>query len=205
MHTALRATSQTLRTFLQSGFEAAPDLRPFFDAGSGGTMTVALQTPHEMIRAGAEGVSVWLYRVIRDDQTLNQLPRRISVTETLPPPLPLRLHYLVTPLTAAQTPGGSETEQVILGKVLQLFHDTPRLRGTDLVNELAGTDVELQVRLETMSLEEITRVWDALEGSYQLSISYEVSIVDIDSEQQPDRAAPVTVVIPEPMVRRPTP
>jgi hypothetical protein len=205
MHTALRATSQTLRTFLQSRFETAPDLRPFFDSGSGGTMVVALQTPREMIRLGSEGVSVWLYRIIRDDQTLNAPPRRVSLDETLPPPLPLRLHYLVTPLTAAQTAGGSETEQVILGKVLQLFHDRPRLGGSDLRDELVGTDVELQVRLETMSLEEITRVWDALEGSYQLSVSYEVSIVNIDSERQPDRAAPVTVVTPEHMVRRPLP
>jgi hypothetical protein len=205
MHTALRATSQTLQRFLQSRFEAAPDLRPFFDPGSGGTMVVALQTPHEMLRNGVEGVSLWLYRVVRDDQTLNALPRRISPSETLPPPLPLRLHYLVTPLTATKTPGGSETEQVILGKVLQLFHDRSRLRGTDLSDELVGTDVELQVRLETMSLEEITRVWDALEGSYQLSISYEVSVVNIDSEQQPDRAAPVTVVETEHMVRHPQP
>jgi hypothetical protein len=205
MHTALRATSQTLRAFLQSRFEASPDLRPFFDSGSGGTMTVALQTPREMIRTGAEGVSMWLYRVIRDDQTLNALPRRITPQETLQPPLPLRLHYLITPLTATQTSGGPETEQVILGKVLQLFHDTPRLRGSDLRDELVGTDVELQVRLETMSLEEITRVWDALEGSYQLSISYEVAIVDIDSELQPERAAPVTLVAPEYMVSRPPP
>src|SRR5256885_1756281 len=193
MYTALRSTSQTLRSFLEGQFEAEPDLRPFFDPGSGGTMKVSLQTPHEMIRSGVEGVSLWLYRVVRDEQTLNTPPRRISPTQTRQPPLPVRLHYLVTPLTSVQTAGGSDTEQVVLGKVLQLFHDKPKLRGSDLKQDLVGTDYELNVRLETMSLEEITRVWDALEGSYQLSVSYEVSVVEIDSAVAPDRVAPVTV------------
>ena len=39
--------------------------------------------------------------------------------------------------------------------------------------------MELKVRLEPLTLEEITRVWEALEGSYQLSVSYEVSVVNI--------------------------
>jgi len=33
-----------------------------------------------------------------------------------------------------------------------------------------------------MSLEEITKVWYALERSYELSVSYEVTVVYIDSE-----------------------
>ncbi len=52
------------------------------------------------------------------------------------------------------------------------------------------------MRLETMSLDEITRVWDALEGSYQLSVSYEVSVVNIDSATEPVAANPVHVVLP---------
>lgn len=203
MYTAIRSTSQTLLSFLQEQFEAEPDLQAFF--GSGGSMKVSLQTPHEMIRGGAEGVSLWLYRVVRDEQTLNLPSRRISATETRQPPLPIRLHYLVTPLTLADTANGAETEQVVLGKVLQLFHDKAKLRGSDLKSDFAGTDYELTVRLETMSLEEITRVWDALEGSYQLSVSYEVSVVDIESAVAPERVAPVTVVMPEYLVRQPVP
>lgn len=196
MYQALHATSETLRAYLQSAFDADP----FF--GSAGhpwrdrNMHVLLQTPSEMAEAG-EGVSLWLYRVVRDEERLNELPTRIGPNQLLSPPLPMRLHYLVTPLTNRDNDGDPDTEQYALGKVLQLFHSKPRLRGADLRGQFAGTGSELFVRLETLSLEEITRVWEGLNGSYQLSVSYEVSMVDIASAAEPENFAPVLVVLPE--------
>jgi hypothetical protein len=144
----------------------------------------------------AEGLSVWLYRVIRDDQRLNDPPTRIGPSQTRPAPLPLRLHYLMTPVTDPVS-GNPLTEQLILGRVLQAFHSHSVLRGSDLQAEFTGTETELKLRLEPLSLEEITRVWEALEGSYQLSVSYEVSVVNIDSDLEPESVAPVTVALPE--------
>lgn len=192
MYTALRAASRTLAKFLETKFQADPLLSGFF----GGGMVVSLATPQEMTEKPAEGLSVWLYRIIRDDQRLNDPPVRISPTELRPPPLPVRLHYLMTPVTNEQT-GDPETEQLILGKVLQLFHSHPVLAGADLQAEFAGTEVELRVRLEPLMLEEITRVWEALDGSYQLSISYEVSVVNILPELEPEHVSPVTISMPE--------
>jgi hypothetical protein len=197
MYTALRATSQTLATYLRQQFEADPDLAPFFNAASGGTMQVRLNTPQEMIDANLAGLSVWLYRVIRDEERLNAPPQRIGPNLLQPPPLPVRLHYLVTPITGAQSQIGPETEQVILGKVLQIFHDHPTLRGSDLQGDFSGTEVELTVRLETLTLEEIARVWDALDAPYQLSVSYEVSVVEIASAMEPEQVSPVLVALPE--------
>lgn len=193
MYTALRATSQTISKFLEARFQADSLLSSFF---SGGGMVVTLNTPQEMTEKPAQGLSIWLYRVIRDDQRLNDPPVRLSPTELLPVPLPLRLHYLITPITSERF-GDPETEQIILGKVLQVFHSHPILRGSDLQAEFAGTEVELRMRLEPMGLEEITRVWEALEGSYQLSVSYEVSVVNITPELEPERVTPVEIVMPE--------
>jgi Pvc16 N-terminal domain len=192
MYTALRATSRTLAKFLETKFQADPLLSGFF----GGGMVVSLNTPEEMNEKPAEGLSVWLYRVIRDENRLNDPSVRLSPTELQPPPLPLRLHYLVTPVTS-ESFGDPETEQIILGKVLQVFYSHPILRGIDLQAEFSGTEVELRMRLEPMSLEEITRVWDALEGSYQLSVSYEVSVVNITPELEPERVARVEIAMPE--------
>jgi Pvc16 N-terminal domain len=192
MYTALRATSRTLAKFLESKFQADPLLSGLF----GGGMVVSLNTPQEMNEKPAEGLSIWLYRIIRDDQRLNEPPVRVSATELQASPLPVRLHYLMTPVTNEQT-GDPETEQLILGKVLQLFHSQSVLRGTDLQAEFSGTEVELKVRLEPLTLEEITRVWEALEGSYQLSVSYEVSIVNIMPELKPERVTPVEIAMPE--------
>ena len=193
MYTALRATSQTIRTFLEERFQADPLLTSLF---SGGGMVVTLNTPQEMNERPAEGLSVWLYRIMRDEQRLNDPPVRLSPTELLPPPLPLKLHFLITPVTSERF-GDPETEQIMMGKVLQVFYSHPLLRGSDLQAEFSGTEVELRIRLEPMSLEEITRVWEALEGSYQLSVSYEVSVVNINPEIEPERVSPVEIALPE--------
>jgi regulator of sigma D len=51
------------------------------------------------------------------------------------------------------------------------------------------------VRLETLGLDEMSRVWEALEGSYQLAVSYEVAVVNIDSALEPDSVVAVQEVL----------
>jgi hypothetical protein len=189
MITALRATSRTIADFLQAQFETDPTLDDFFAAP--GTMRVYLNTPAEM--ATRSGLSVWLYRVARDDVTLNRRPERINMTLTRRVPLPVRLNYLLTPITHSQEDDAPETELAILGKVLQCFHDHPQLYGTDLRDDFQGTDQVVTVRLEGLSLEELTRVWDALESPYRTSVSYEVTVIDVDAGVQPETGPPVRV------------
>jgi hypothetical protein len=162
-----------------------------------GGSIVSLNTPQELQEENAEGLSIWLYQIERDPDRLNDRPIRPSAEETVPPPLPLRLHYLMTPITDRTKPLSPQTEQVVLGKVLQALHTRPVLYGADLRDEFIGTDVELHLRLEALGLEEITRVWEALHDSYQLSVSYEVSVVNICSEAEPQAVSPVRVTLPE--------
>jgi hypothetical protein len=197
MYQALHAVSLTLQRLIDAEIKADSFLfaptAPFRARG----MIVSLNTPKEMQDNNKEGVSLWLYRVIRDEQRLNDPPLRISATQLRPPPLPLRLHYLVTPFTTRANLGDPDTEQYLLGKILQSLHVHSVLRGADLQGELAGSDAELHVRLETLGLDEMSRIWEALDGSYQLAVSYEVSVVDIDSAREPDSLAPVQEVLAE--------
>lgn len=197
MYTALSATSRTLAEYLRQSFESDQNLGSIFSSALGGTLVVSLNTPQEMAENHIEGLSVWLYRIIRDDQRLNAPPQRLDRNHLRRAPLPVRLHYLITPHISNDAEASPETEQMILGKVLQMFYDHPTLRGTDLQGDFEGTTVELNVRLEPLSLEEITRVFDALDRPYQLSVSYEVSVVYIHSVREPDDTAPVEVVLPE--------
>lgn len=160
-------------------------------------MLVTLNTPEEMQANNTEGLSVWLYRLKRDEERLNAPPERLSAELLRPPPLPLCLHYLLTPITDRTSQTGPETEQVILGKVLETFNDHSLLRGADLKDDFSGTETELYIRLESLSLDETSRVWEALDSSYQLSVSYEVSVVYIDSAMEPERVRPVHVALPE--------
>src|SRR4051794_8655223 len=111
MYTALRATTQTLAAFARGRLRADPILGALFDPGAGGTMDVTLSSPQEMNELNAEGLSVWLYRVARDDERSNAPPMRVSPTLVRRPPLPLRLHYLITPVTASNLAGGGAAEQ----------------------------------------------------------------------------------------------
>ena len=186
-------------SFLRTRLVADPVLGSDFSPGPGGVHIVSLNNPEEMGDNSQRGISLWLYRVVRDDQLLNRGRERMDVRLEGHRDLPLRLHYLVTPISAIDPDVGPQTEQMLLGKVLQVFHDQPVLRGSDVIptEELAGEDIRIHVRLETLSLEEITRIWETLDRSYQLCVSYEVSVVTICSAREPESVTPVEVVAPE--------
>lgn len=200
MHTALRATSLTLQDYLRRALVSDSALAPFFDPILGGTMVVTLNNPEEMQTNQLDGLSVWLYRVERDDQRLNAPQARPSPNRLLPTPLPLRLHYLVTPIVTIDpafpltSPG---REQELLGKAIQLLYDRPVMRGVDLRDTLTGSDDRLTIRMEPMSLDELTAIWHALQRPYQLSVSYEVTLAMIAPETQPATAAAVSVLDPQ--------
>jgi hypothetical protein len=197
MNTSIRATSLTLRELVTQKLRSDGNLRNFFDPGLGGAMEVSLLAPEELEAAGHEGVCLWLYRIERDDQTLNQ-PRRAIRDGLLELPLPLRLHYLTVPVIDTQhRVDGPELEQNILGAVLQTFHDHATLRGADLRGDLAGSSQEIHVRLESLDLDQTSRMWEALNHAFQLCISYEVAVVPIDSALEPANAPRVDVFMPE--------
>jgi hypothetical protein len=195
--TAIRATSRTLADFLQSEFEADPDLADAF-AGAG-QMRVYLNTPAQMTGTRS-GLSVWLYRVARDESTLNRPPERITPTRTRPAPLPVRLHYLLAPITNSTAADAPETEQVILGKALQALHDRPQLTGVDLKDDFTGTDAVVTVRFEGLTIDELARIWDALDTSYRTSVSFEVTVVDIEARTLDEIGPPVRIPVFDPAI-----
>ena len=179
--TAISDTSNTLLTLLrdQITISTDPQLRD---------VQINLQSPKEMLGDGemGSGISLWLYRVIRNGHVYNSAPRRVTVNQVLHQPLPIDLYYLITPIAAEP-----EDEQLLLGKVLQVFNDNNILRGSTLQGSLREDNNELRLTLEMLSLEEITRIWDALKGDYQLSVSYVVQVVTIDSDQESIEISPL--------------
>lgn len=179
--TAIRAITDTLKSILEAGItqNADPQLNG---------ISIDLRSPKEMRADSVSGVSLWLYRVARDEYLLNQPPQRVSPTLLRRASIPVRLCYLVTPLVAKP-----EDRQTLLGRVIQLFNDHTQLRGADLQDSLAGSDEQFRVVLETLTLEELTRVWYSLSEPYDLSVSYEVQIVRIDTDEELVEAPPVLI------------
>jgi hypothetical protein len=181
--TAIWAVSSTLQTLLDKQIKADPEL-------SNSSITVSLLSP-KAIRDPGNGVpgssiSIWLYRVMRNEHTLNTRPNRTSSNQLVGPPIPINLYYLITPMQE-----DPEIQQTVLGKVLQVFNDHAILRGSDLQASLQGSTEELRLMLETLTLEELTQVWYSLQEPYQLSVSYLVQVVTIESALEPVLAPPV--------------
>jgi hypothetical protein len=180
-YTALRTASTAIAGVLRAAFMADPALSVLF----GASHVVTLDTPREM-RTGQHrqiGLSVWLYRVERNEFLTNRRPERPDPHHTRRTPLPLDLHYLLTAVS-----DDTATEQAIMGKVFQVLYDSPVLPADPSRPDLQEN---LRICLENMDLEAITRVWHALEESYLLCASYLVQAVDIASGLQPALGSPV--------------
>ncbi|MCK4735290.1 MAG: DUF4255 domain-containing protein, partial [Methanophagales archaeon] len=94
-------------------------------------------------------------------------------------PLTLSLFYLVTPNTQ-----NMDSVHIILGKVMQIFHDNSILKGSILQDSLVGD--ELRLILNPLSTEELNKIWTVISKTktYKLSVCYEVTPVRIDSMRE---------------------
>jgi len=180
-YTVISAVSQTLKALLDANFAQSND------SHVSGVLS-DLHSPKELQQTGQPTtvVSVWLYKVSRMAEMLNEPPVRRAWNQVGQAPLPVLLYYLITPMTADPL-----TRHALLGKVLQVFHDHAILRGADLQGVLQGTAEQIRVNLEALTLEELSLVWYALSEPYQLSVTYQVQVAQIDSDLEPMRVTPV--------------
>lgn len=124
--------------------------------------------------------TLFLYDLVEEPTSRNRPPISELVGGRLltrKRPLGLCLYYLVTAWA-----GDPVTEQQILGRVVQVFHEDAVIDGTDLVGELAGTRVELRINLSRMQIDDRARIWWAINQPYRLSVNYEVRVVDVDAD-----------------------
>lgn len=151
--------------------------------------SVELRSPKEIgtPAAGAKVLSLWLYRVRRFDELENEPPRLRADGRLVRAPLPLVLHYLVTPLSSDEL-----TRQRLLGHAMQALHDQAQVGPEFTRPALMGEeDGPVGIHLEQQSFEEATRVWHALQHPYQLSVSYLAQYVPIESARSFTPAPPV--------------
>lgn len=140
---------------------------------------ITLQSAAE-VEANNDGslLSVYLYRVLENPYMKNGPGVEGSGGRLRRRPLMLDLFYLVTPLLKL-----TRDRQIVLGKVMQIFHDHATVEGADLFGSL-GADDALRVILNPLSLEEVARVWQALETTYRLSVCYTVRVAMVDSRTE---------------------
>lgn len=162
--------SDTLRLVLTTAFSTLPAPAPVAEV-------------HDLqgnIATAPARMTVFLFEVVEDPTLRNRPPGRGVIPPNLTirrPPVPLILRYLLTPWG-----GDRRTEQLILGRTLQVLHDGAIVSGPQLLGGLAGTNEAIKLKLAPLTLEERTRVWHAVQKPYRLSVTYDVRVISIDSE-----------------------
>jgi hypothetical protein len=174
-YTVLAEVSESLSGVLWEEIQSDPQVHGLIDNEN----RISLESPFDLQNNDSVKLSIYLYRIIENAATKNQFPVQGNGAQLRKPPLTLDLLYLVTPLV-----GLPRDQQIILGKVMQVFYDRAILQGADLTGSLATAGEEIRVILNPVALEETTRVWQAMEMSYRLSMVYLVRVAMVDSRRE---------------------
>ena len=95
------------------------------------------------------------------------------------PPLTLNVYYLLTPYA-----NDAISAHQVLSHAMGILHDHSIVAGADLAGSLSTVVEQLAIVLCPTTVEELTRIWNALQSPYRLSVCYEVRIAVIQSEIQ---------------------
>jgi len=157
-------------------------------------------------------LNLFLYNVTQNEawRNVNYPSRNAAGVLINNPPLALNLHYLLTAYGAEQFHA-----EILLGYGMQLFHETPVLPRAAIRRSLAGpsqvqaggglpgamlnlytSDLADQVELvkiwpQTLTTEEISRLWTAFQAKYRPTAAYQVSVILIESEASTQPSLPV--------------
>ncbi len=138
-------------------------------------LTITIATPDEEISSGTNRINLFLYQIVENAQLKNQDWQMSSPTQMKPPPLSLNLFYLLTPYP--QNPEDYTNAHLILGEAMRVIFDHPILTSVYLTEAVE----EVKIILNPINIDELTKIWSAINKPYRLSVSYEVSVVQIDS------------------------
>ncbi len=174
-------------------FEALA-VTPDTDFGVTSIDRLTLMSPGEILDNNTVA-SLFLYHLEIDAHLRNQrpLPDASRDDRFHRPPLPLRLRYIFTPV------GDEATNQLLLGRVLQHFHDFPSfvsLNGTPIGNSRGGASSELRVVPDLLPVEQLTQLWNAFSVPYRTAISLLVEVIAVDSGLPPEQRRRVEDLLP---------
>jgi hypothetical protein len=186
---AVAAVTATLRNLLQQGLHLEPDL---VDT----TVTMTVPDRARTNNDTANQVNLFLYQVTPNAAWRNlDVPARVRPGETGYPPLALNLYYLVTAY-GRDNDQSQPFSHELLGRSMSILHDHPVLGQAEIQASLPGNDLYAQIErirftLQPLGVEEIYRLWTGFQTPYRTSVSYEATVVLIDSTRPTVTPLPV--------------
>jgi hypothetical protein len=185
----IAAVTATLRNLLQQGLQLEADLVD---------TTVTTMVPDRARTSGgtANQVNLFLYQTMPNAAWRNlDVPNRVRPGETGYPPLALNLYYLLT-VYGRDDDQSQPFSHELLGRAMSILHDHPVLGADEIQAALPGNDLYAQIErvrftLQPLSVEEIYRLWTGFETPYRPSVSYEATVVLIESTRAFSAPLPV--------------
>jgi hypothetical protein len=174
-YSVIAELGESLVSVLFSGLNADPQISGLIDSED----RISLESPADLENNNSVRLSMYLYRILENPYMKNRFSVEGIGGTLRKPPLTLDLYYLLTPLV-----GTPREQQIVLGKTMQILYDRAILEGPDLDGSLGTSGEEIRLVLNPVSLEELTRVWQALEIPYRLSVCYIARVIIADSEEQ---------------------
>lgn len=174
-YTVIADVGESMADVLWQEIQSDPQVNGLIDNQN----RISLQSPYELREDESVRISIYLYRVGENPYTKNQFPVEGLGGRSRKPPLTLDLYYMVTPLL-----GTPFEQQTVLGKVLRVFYDRANLEGADLAGSLGVSGEPVHLMLNPVTLEETTRVWQALDLAYRLSVCYIARVAMVDSTRE---------------------
>ncbi len=182
---AIATVTETLRRLIETAIQ--------LDDGA----STCVARPPDKVNPSVNRLNLFLYHTEIEASFRNRvdLNRQTLPGESVEPPLPLCLYYLLSAYGVEQD-AGDITAHRLLGRAMLTLHDHPILGATEIQAALPGTDLHEQierVRITPMSLslEEMSRLWGSFSTNYRLSMAYKASIVLIDSTRPKRTPLPV--------------
>jgi hypothetical protein len=164
---------------------------------------VTTSSPDKAHDDTGDRVNLFLYHTQVEPSWRNtDMPLRNKPGETGHPPLPLNLFYL---LTAFSNDKDEVHSHRLLGLAMSVLHDHPLLDPAQIkdviendpnLTDLRDSDLHEQVErvritLQPLSVEEISKLWTAFQTQFRTSVSYQVSVVLIESQRPAKAPLPV--------------
>jgi len=172
----LAGVSRTLRQRLQSAIT---------HSASADWVKIGAFQSDELLEVANSELMVFLYAIEQNAHLRNQPHVVTENGDYVPAPLVLTLQYMVTYVSPSPS-----SVQEWLTEVLRVFPSQCRLGPADLDPSLHGRIDGLTVRLRSLSVEELNRLWTALNVGMRLALFYEVDAALIPASD-PEPVGPV--------------
>ncbi|NIM18420.1 MAG: DUF4255 domain-containing protein [Candidatus Aminicenantes bacterium] len=134
-------------------------------------------------------INLFLYKV-QENPALKNMDWQVkpgSPSQLVPPPLSLNLFYLVTAYNQNDQETGNSPAHKILGEAMRVFYEYPIVPQDYFPEGFEESREQIKIMLNTLDLEELSKIWATFSIPFRLSALYEVSVVQLDMLSERER------------------